>query len=212
MPASFPDKPFENFPPGNAPQINDMAFQADYDYLKKMKQNKETTNIIYFAGGCFWGPERFFKLIKGVVDTEVGYAGCGQGEADFIQAVNGTNGFVEAVKVTYDPLKIGLSLLLELFFKAIDLTTLDSREETESLYDTGIFFTGEDQLPAINRVMANLSRLYGQTLDLKVCRLMNYFPAEEYHQNYLDKNPGAYCQITPDAFELVEDVNKWTNL
>ena len=114
--------------------------------------NKNTTNI-YFAGGCFWGTEHFFKQIRGVLATEVGYANGNLSQApSYRQVCVGDTGFAETVKVTYDPQLINLNQLLDLYFKIIDPTSLNKQgNDHGTQYRTGIYYINESEKPLIEK-------------------------------------------------------------
>nr|WP_237235647.1 peptide-methionine (R)-S-oxide reductase MsrB [Sphingobacterium mizutaii] len=167
-------------------------------------KNKE----IYFAGGCFWGTEHFFKQVRGVVETEVGYAN-GKLEAPTYQQVStGGTGFAETVKVIYDSEIIGLDLLIDLFFKTIDPTSLNKQgNDIGTQYRTGIYFTDQQDETLVREKVNELAKLYTSPIVVEAESLRNFYDAETYHQKYLDKNPGGYCHIGPDLFELARKAN-----
>lgn len=117
------------------------------------------TKEIYFAGGCFWGTEHFFKQIRGVVATEVGYANGNTESPTYQEVYTDTTGYAETVKIVYNPCEVSLRLLTEMFFKSIDPTSLNKQ-------------------------------------------------GEEYHQDYLNKNPGGYCHIPFSLMVMAREVNK----
>lgn len=171
-----------------------------------IKNNKD--HVIYFAGGCFWGTEHFFKQVRGVTATEVGYANGNLENPTYEQVCSGKTGFAETVKVSYDPAVIDLKLLIDLFFKTIDPTTLNRQgNDIGTQYRTGVYYTDQEDLPIINERLAVLSQQYSAGIVVEVEPLHNYYDAETYHQKYLDKNPGGYCHIGPDLFELARKAN-----
>jgi len=163
---------------------------------------------LYFAGGCFWGTEHFFKQIEGVSATEVGYANGHIKNPTYEQVVQNNTGFAETVKVLYDPETVDLNLLLDLYFKSIDPTSLNQQgNDRGTQYRTGIYYTQEDQLPLIKQAVATVAKQYAQPIVVEVTPLENFYTAEEYHQDYLDKNPNGYCHISPALFELARKTN-----
>ena len=169
-----------------------------------MKNTKE----IYFAGGCFWGTEHFFKQVRGVVATQVGYANGNTLNPTYEQVYTDRTGFTEAVKVVYDPQQVPLSLLLELFFKTIDPTSLNQQgNDKGTRYRTGIYHTEESDKPVIRAALDALAVKYTQPIVVEHLPLQNFYDAEEYHQNYLDKNPNGYCHIAPALFQLAKNAN-----
>jgi len=173
--------------------------------------NEKTTAgsaIIYFAGGCFWGTEHFFKQIQGVSTTEVGYANGHIENPTYQQVVQNNTGFAETVKVTYDPETVDLNLLLDLYFKTIDPTSLNKQgNDRGTQYRTGIYYTQDEQLPLIKHAIATVAKQYAQPIVVEVTPLENFYTAEDYHQDYLDKNPNGYCHISPALFELARKAN-----
>lgn len=167
------------------------------------------TKEIYLAGGCFWGTEHFLKQIAGVVATQVGYAN-GHGEnPTYEQVRSNTTGFAETVKVQYDAQTVDLSFLLQLYFQTIDPTSLNRQgEDYGTQYRTGIYYTDELDLPVIEHEVAVLAEKYEVALALEVLPLKNFYPAEEYHQDYLDKHPDGYCHIGPALFEMARKARK----
>ncbi|ADV45116.1 peptide-methionine (S)-S-oxide reductase MsrA [Bacteroides helcogenes] len=166
---------------------------------KETKPMKE----IYLAGGCFWGTEHFLKQIDGVEKTQVGYANGNVVSPTYQQVCTGTTGFAETVKVQYDPEKADLPFLIDLFFKTIDPTSLNKQGgDRGTQYRTGIYYTDAVDLPVIKETVKRLSAGYTRPLVVEIKALENFYPAEDYHQNYLDKNPGGYCHINPALFDV----------
>ncbi|MFB0920399.1 MAG: peptide-methionine (S)-S-oxide reductase MsrA [Oscillospiraceae bacterium] len=160
---------------------------------------------IYLAGGCFWGTEHFLKQINGVIETQVGYAN-GQTESPTYEDVcrHGT-GHAETVRVLYDKALAPLEFILGLYYKTIDATSLNRQgNDRGTQYRTGIYYTDESDLPIIKKSLEGLEKELNKTVTVELARLENFFPAEEYHQKYLDKNPGGYCHIEPKLFELAK--------
>lgn len=163
---------------------------------------------IYFAGGCFWGTEHFFKQVRGVVSTEVGFANGTLKDPSYKQVKTGTTGFAETVHITYDPAIVSLDLLLELFFVAIDPLSLNKQGEDEGTqYRTGVYFVDAEDLAAIRNAFEKEQAKYPEPLAVELLPLQNFYTAEEYHQDYLDKNPGGYCHIPRALFEFAKKAN-----
>lgn len=171
----------------------------------EVEMNKE----IYLAGGCFWGVEKYLSLIKGVVETEVGYANGDTENPTYEQVCSGRTGHAETVKVVYDTNRLKLSRLLELFFKAIDPTLINRQgPDIGTQYRSGIYYTNADDLQTINEELEKLRPFYYQPLAIEVLPLDNYYLAEEMHQKYLDNHPGGYCHISPALFTVAENSSK----
>ena len=150
---------------------------------------------IYLAGGCFWGVQRFFDQFDGVERTETGYAN-GPDQAPTYQDVCNDSGHAETVRIDYDENRISLSELLDDYFMVIDPTSVNKQGHDEGIqYRTGIYWTEESQVPVIEARMKKEQEKAGQPLAVETGKLVNFFPAEEYHQKYLEKNPGGYCHI-----------------
>lgn len=174
------------------------------------KQNKmENLKEIYFAGGCFWGTEHFMKQIRGVKSTEVGYANGTIENPTYKQVCTGKTGAAETVKVVYDPKEVDLNLLLDLYFKTIDPTSLNCQGGDQGTqYRTGIYYTDPADFPVIEAAIKKLASQYARPVVIEVKPLSNFYAAEEYHQDYLDKNRGGYCHIDPALFEYARKANQ----
>lgn len=160
---------------------------------------------IYFAGGCFWGVQKYFDQFDGVTATEVGYAN-GPDAAPSYQDVCASSGHAETVRVDYDEDRITLARLLEAYFAVIDPLSVNRQGHDAGVqYRTGIYYTDENQLPDIRAAFDRVQAEAGQPLAVEVMPLENFFTAEAYHQKYLDKNPGGYCHIPSAMFRLNGD-------
>lgn len=158
---------------------------------------------IYLAGGCFWGTEHYFKQIDGVVDTEVGYANGRTENPTYKEVCTDKTGFAETVHVMYDPAKVSLKFLLEMFFKAIDPTSVNRQgHDTGTQYRTGVYYTDKDDETVINEAFADEQKHINGKIAVENLPLRNFYKAEDYHQNYLDKNPNGYCHLPQSLFEF----------
>ncbi len=163
---------------------------------------------IYLAGGCFWGTEHYFKQVRGVVDTETGFANGHLDNPSYKQVKAGDTGFAETVRIKYDPDVVGLELLLDLYFKSIDPLSLNKQGEDEGTqYRTGIYYTDPSDLPVIDRAYGAVEAAAGRPLAVEKLPIQNFFTAEEYHQDYLDKNPSGYCHLPAALFEFARKAN-----
>lgn len=157
---------------------------------------------IYLAGGCFWGMQKFLDQFHGVLETETGYAN-GPDEAPTYQDVCQNSGHAETVRVSYDENVLSLEELLRFYFMAIDPLSENRQGEDSGIqYRTGIYYTEAGQLAQIERVCREEEEKAGSVLKVEVRPLRNFYPAEEYHQKYLEKNPGGYCHIPLQLFDL----------
>ena len=164
---------------------------------------------IYFAGGCFWGTEHYFKMIKGVVGTTVGYANSIMENPSYKDVCSGDTLAAETVKVDYDPSLVSLEFLTRMFFHAIDPTSLNRQgNDIGTQYRTGIYYTDNEDLAEIYKVFeAQRSTTEGEIV-VEVKALQNFYAAEDYHQDYLDKNPDGYCHLPFTLFEFAKEANK----
>jgi peptide methionine sulfoxide reductase msrA/msrB len=175
---------------------------------KSFNSNKTMNKEIYLAGGCFWGTEHFLKLIGGVENTQVGYVNGNITNPTYQQVCTGKTNFAETVKVVYDPEKVNLKLLLELYFKTIDPTSLNQQgHDRGTQYRTGIYYTDPADVSIIQTAIAEVRARYSSPVVVEVKPLENFYKAEEYHQDYLDKNPGGYCHLDPSLFSLAKQAN-----
>ena len=149
---------------------------------------------IYLAGGCFWGVDAYFKNIEGVVETEAGYAN-GKTTDTFYEKLKNTD-HAETVKVTYDDSLTSLSKLLEYFYYIIDPFSIDKQgADTGRQYRTGIYATDKNTLEEVESFIEDKQKDEDKKIQIEVEEIKNYIKAEEYHQDYLKKNPNGYCHV-----------------
>lgn len=144
-----------------------------------------------FAGGCFWGMEELFRSLTGVMDTEVGYTG---GENEHPTYENHP-GHAEAILVRYDPEKISYKQLLDFFFRVHNPTTLNRQgNDTGTSYRSAIFYQNEEEKQEAEEFVerVNRSKRWGKPVVTSLEPFTKFYPAEGYHQDYLQKNPGGY--------------------
>lgn len=164
---------------------------------------------IYFAGGCFWGTEHFFKQIEGVTFTETGYANGSTPDPTYRQVYTDTTGYAETVHVEYDNDVIDLEFLVRMFFKAIDPTSLNRQgEDVGTRYRTGIYYTDAEELTCIKKIYDEIGRQYESPLVVELEPLKNFYRAEDYHQDYLENNPDGYCHLPLELFEFARKARK----
>ncbi len=158
---------------------------------------------IYLAGGCFWGMQKFFDQFDGVLETEVGYAN-GPTEAPSYQEVCRSSGHAETLRIVYDPTRVTLTELLDRYFLVIDPLSINRQGGDMGIqYRTGIYYVNQSQLDEIEpRVRREAEALGVRKLEVEVRPLANFYPAEEYHQKYWEKNPGGYCHTPRGYFDL----------
>ena len=148
---------------------------------------------IYLAGGCFWGVEHFFSLAKGIINTEVGYANGTLDNPKYEDLKHGLDNASETVKVDYDENIISLEKILELYLRVVDPYSVNKQGEDEGVqYRTGIYYQDDTDKQIIKDYLAHTLQ---KDYKIEVVRLNKFFTAEEYHQDYLNKNPQGYCHI-----------------
>ena len=163
---------------------------------------------IYLAGGCYWGVEKYMSNAPGVLETEVGFANGHVDAPAYAQVKKGDTGHAETVRVVYDDAVIPLDKLLRLFFRIIDPTSFDRQgEDVGNQYRTGIYWTEGADEALVRAELTRLQAQYAVPLAVEACPLDCFFPAEEYHQKYLDKTPGGYCHVPWAEIEWVKTVN-----
>ena len=169
------------------------------------------THTIYLAGGCFWGVEHFFKQVRGVVSTETGFA---NGNSELLnptyeQVYTDRTGYAETVKVVYDDTQVAFDLLLDLFFAAIDPTSLNRQGHDEGTrYRTGIYYTEQQQRTLAQARLVAEQAKHDRPVVVELEPLQLFYPADEYHQDYLDKHPDGYCHLSPALFQLARRSNR----
>ena len=168
-----------------------------------MDFSNEKENVIYLAGGCFWGIEHLMASIPGVIDAESGYAnGRNAKDANYETICATDTGFRETVRVEYDPEQVSLDALLMAYFYVID-PTVQNRQGNDigTQYQTGVYYTNDAAKETVERI-AEIERKRSPEFYVEIGRLLNYYPAEDYHQNYLANNPFGYCHIPMEEIKL----------
>lgn len=157
---------------------------------------------IYLAGGCFWGTAHLFSLVPGVENTVAGYANSIVENPTYKEVCTGRTRAAEAVKVDYDDSEVSLTDLLTLYFKSIDPVSVNRQGgDTGTQYRTGIYYDDPSDLPVIEAQMAVIQRRNTEPIAVECGPIRNFYPAEEYHQDYLYKNPDGYCHVDPTLFK-----------
>ena len=164
------------------------------------------SKTIYFAGGCFWGVEHFFKGVDGVVGTTPGYANGTLVNPSYEQVYTDLTGHAETVKVDYNPSRVSLGRLVRLFFASIDPLAVNRQGHDEGTrYRTGIYYTDEADLPKVMAVYEEEQRKTAAPFVVEVRPLENFYRAEDYHQDYLEKNPDGYCHLPLELFRFARE-------
>ena len=146
--------------------------------------------IIYVAGGCFWGIQKYFQMVKGVVDTECGYANGNIENPRYEQLKQGVATHAETVKITFDSEKLSFSKILDHFFELVNPFTLNEQGIDRGLqYRSGIYYINDEQKKIAEKFFEDMQKQFEEKIVVAVEPLENYYPAEDYHQNYYIKNP-----------------------
>ena len=155
------------------------------------------TETIVLGGGCFWCTESVFKEVRGVLDVESGYSNGQETAPTYEQVCTGHTGCAEVVKLSYDPAQVSTRQLLEILFATHDPTTLNRQgHDVGTQYRSGIYFTTPEQKDVADDLIREMSqdKLFGAPIVTEVLPLAHYFPAEDYHQDFFEKNPHqGYC-------------------
>ena len=160
-------------------------------------------NIIYLAGGCFWGVEAFISRLKGVNNTEVGYSNGYDLAPTYEKVCSGKTNHAETVKVTYNPKIISLEEILENFFKIIDPTSKNRQgRDVGSQYRTGIYWQNPEDKKRVVKFLNMKQKELPKRIVVEAHEIYNFYPAEDYHQKYLEKNPQGYCHVD---LNLIDD-------
>lgn len=153
------------------------------------------TEIATLAGGCFWGVEELIRALPGVLNTTVGYTGGTLDNPTYNEVKLGTTDHAESIQIEYDKEIISYSDILNFFFKMHNPTTLNQQgNDKGSQYRSAIFYHNEEQKNAALEVIAKVeaSRKWDRPIVTQVVEASKFYPAEDYHQDYLKKNPGGY--------------------
>jgi peptide methionine sulfoxide reductase msrA/msrB len=142
--------------------------------------------------------ERYLGLIPAVLRTEVGYANGHEPDPTYERVKTGLTGYVEAVKAEYDPARIELAEILDAFYQIVDPTSVNRQgNDVGPQYRVGVYFLDEADWPVIATSLARLARAFNQPLTVDAGPLKNFYPAEEFHQKFLENRPEAYCHVSP---------------
>lgn len=171
-----------------------MSLLFNFNLHAEVKGNPQTETAI-FAAGCFWGVEEFFRKVPGVIKTQVGYTGGKTLNPKYDQMHDGKTGHAESLEIVFDPKVVSYESLMDRFYKMHDPTTLNRQGNDEgNQYRSAIFYNSEKQkneaLAFKNKV--EKSKAWKKAIVTEVTAAQKFWPAEEYHQKYLVKNPGGY--------------------
>ena len=194
------------------------GFGQHADFLS---QNKEMNipshaQTLVLGGGCFWCTEAVFVQVKGVLDVESGYCNGQTLNPSYEQVCSGTTGHNEVVKLVYDPQVISTRTLLEIFFVIHDPTTLNRQgNDRGTQYRSGVYFTAEDQAQEAKAIISEIEAqgIFDASVVTEVLPLQNYSAAEDYHQDFFERNPTqGYCMAVaaPKVWKFKKTFSEWT--
>lgn len=171
--------------------------QTNHNTIDMAIPSNESTETIVLGAGCFWCVEAVFQELKGVISVESGYSNGALDKPTYKAVCSGSTGYAEVAKITYNPDEITFETLLSVFFKTHDPTTLNRQgADRGTQYRSGIFYHTNKQKEIATRIIAQLNaeKAYPDPIVTEVTALKNYYPAEDYHQNYYTNNPNqGYC-------------------
>ena len=176
-------------------------------FVDETYKSEKGTGVIYLAGGCFWGLEKLMQTIPGVVRAVSGYAnGDPSIKPTYREVCGGRTGYRETVRVEYREDEVSLDAILFAFFGAIDPTVRNRQgNDIGSQYQSGIYFADENSAKTVEHIV-KVEKMRHKNFAVEIKQLESFYDAEEYHQDYLDKNPGGYCHITPAEMKMVEEM------
>jgi methionine-S-sulfoxide reductase len=170
--------------------------------FKTKKENKEVIETALLAGGCFWGVEELIRKLDGVVDTQAGYTGGNLDKPTYNDVHTGKTGHAEAVQIKFNPKKISYEAILKYFFRLHDPTTLNQQgNDKGTQYRSAIFYESPEQQAVAIKVKAEVekSHKWKKPIVTEITKASTFYPAEEEHQDYLQKNPNGYtCHYLRD--------------
>lgn len=171
--------------------------------------DKDSLEDIYLAGGCFWGLEAYMSRVYGVYNVTSGYANGKTEEPAYEDLIYNNSGHAETVHIQYDPKLVSIETLLSYYLKVVDPTSLNKQgNDRGTQYRTGIYYTEDTKIENIEKTLNFEQEMYEDDIVIEVEPLVHYYLAEEYHQDYLEKNPNGYCHIDLDV--VTEDISEYT--
>lgn len=149
-----------------------------------------------FAGGCFWGLEHYFQQLPGVVQVRSGYTGGSLPNPSYEQVCTGKTGHAEAIEILFDPKQISYATLLKHFWRIHDPYSLNRQgNDIGTQYRSAVFYHSPEQKKTLEDSLSQLSKKTKKKIVTQIASATTFYAAEDYHQNYLVKNPGGYCHI-----------------
>lgn len=164
---------------------------------------------VYFAGGCFWGVEEYFSRVPGVAGVSSGYANGTTENPSYEEVCSGATGHAEAVRVVYDPTVMSLKSLTQALFRIIDPLSVNKQGNDRGIqYRTGVYYADDADLPVLQEVFETEQEKLSSPMATELVPLENFYEAEDYHQDYLKKNPGGYCHISFRSLDEIKTVQQ----
>lgn len=164
------------------------------------------TKVIYLAGGCFWGTEHAMRMLRGVIDIEVGYANGRVTNPTYEEVCTGLTNAAETVKVVYNPDEVELETILKAYF-IITNPEFENRQgfDVGTQYRSGIYYVDEADEPIIRDYLAAEEQKH-EAFYVELEPLESFYKAEDYHQDYLLNNHRGYCHVMPSDFEHIKSL------
>lgn len=176
--------------------LSEMEERGYGPWIPLVDKDRGSREMALFAAGCFWGTEGYFRQLKGVFSTEVGYSGGTVASPSYEEVCTGSTGHAEAIRIDFDPGVISYRELLLHFFRMHDPTSLNRQGgDVGTQYRSAVFAVGGNQYAEAQGVVADLQGEYGRPIVTEIREAGPFYPAEAYHQDYLVKNPGGYCHV-----------------
>lgn len=170
----------------------DLAKAGYAEYLPLFARQE----TVIFAGGCFWGLEEYFRQIPGVIKTRVGYTGGTTPSPSYAEVCSQRTGHAEALEIVFDPTQVTDTILLKHFFRIHDPTTVNKQgNDIGDQYRSAVFYTTLQQKKNTEKMIAALNKKFKKKIVTQVQTAKTFYSAEDYHQQYLQKNPNGYCHI-----------------
>ena len=169
---------------------------------------KKISKSIIVAGGCFWGLQKYYSMVKGVVGTAVGYAGGNKKFPSYEEVCSQITGHTEAVYIEYDPELTSIKKLLDHYFFIVDPTSLNFQaHDYGTQYRSALFYNDDEEKKLLKNYIDSIQKNYESPIVVELLPSSDFWPAEDYHQDYLYKNPYGYCHITHKHFRKIKDID-----
>lgn len=175
-----------------------------------MSTNQNNINKIIVAGGCFWGVQAYYLKVRGVVSAISGYHGGHKDFPKYQEVCTQLTGHTESVYLEYDSSQTNLIKILDHYFHITNPTSLNYQKgDIGTHYRSGIYYFSDEDKKIINEYINCIKDFYDEKIVTEVLPADEFWPAEDYHQDYLDKNPGGYCHINPSHFKKISLIDNY---